>query len=220
MPPLDARGELSDLYNRQKTAEFLVSYDVTTSMSAGVTKMDQYLKGMSKIRIDTKSQGVDSRAYMLSDILYSCMMQGGAWKCYKMDVPLNMSELASADFSKNLDTYTIVKDGSMSVAGTSAACYKLTEISTGHESRSCFSAEGVPLYVKSTATNPSTGTFTSELTATNYGTSVPDSVFELPAVAETLPSFGGQMGGTVDPCAYCDYLDGADKADCLASCNQ
>ena len=204
------------------TQGWKVSYTINgTNMPSGST-MTQYIKGTDKIRVDSTAMGTESRSFVLSGKTYSCINQGESWICYKVDSSQsgqNSTNLQN-DIQSNPSKYTVTADGSMQVAGVTAACYKV--VSVDGTVRYCVSQEGIPLYIKTTGSTQGVS-YESELTATSYSTSVSDSDFQLPATPQDIGSMtggGSGSGGAGSACAYCNYLSGDQKTQCLASCSQ
>ena len=112
---------------------------------------------------------------------------GGAWTCFKFSMAgQDSSAGAKEEVESNPQKYNIVADGTMQVAGVIANCFKLGDVQ-GFAIRYCYSAEGVPLYYKTTGTAEGKS-FEYEMKAKSYSTSVPDSEFELPASPQELPT--------------------------------
>jgi len=151
---------------------------------------------------------------LVDSTLTSCTNNDG-WNCYKMELKKD----ALAKFEDEVETsqkYKIEADGTKVVAGVTAKCYKVTDTDDSVTVKYCFSSEGVPLYVYFQSPQAMT-----EMTARSYTKTVSDSVFDLPAGASTstMPSVpSGSSGASNDPCAYCNYMSGADKDSCLQSC--
>ena len=149
-----------------------VVYDVTAG-SASSYEMTQYLKG-SNIRTDMTASGMQARTYMVSGKVSSCVLAGTKWMCTDMTAQMGNT---TSDLSQQLQSeqakYTITADGTESIAGTTATCYKI--VSSDGTDRYCISPEGVPLYIKTSAEG-------SEMVmqAKSYSTSVADSDFALP----------------------------------------
>lgn len=203
------------------------TYDLSgTGGVSGV--MTQYMSSGGNFRMDAVSSGIESRTYVVGKGVTICAKQDASWNCYKFSgESLNSSTEVSAtlgtDLEQNPSGYTVTADGSMQVAGTTAACYKVVD--KDGTVRYCVSPEGVPLYV---LTNSQSGgvSATYEMKATSYSTSVLDSDFALPAAPQDMGSIfpagaAGSGGGSAgaDTCSYCSYMSGDQKAQCLASCS-
>jgi len=83
------------------------------------------------------------------------------------------------DVERNTESYKFVAKPSRVIAGTAAKCFEVSNAQGSAEV--CYSNEGIPLYTKST-----TPSGTVEMTATDYSTSVSDSVFTLPAEPQDI----------------------------------
>lgn len=180
-------GKFKDFVGMKLGAEYTVSYQnsMTANGKTQTYTMTQYFAGANKMRMDTKMQGVENRAYMLTDAFYSCSNQQGSWMCIKIDRPEDATQEVDA-VEKSPDDYNILYDGTMSIAGATAQCYKIT-LPTGMM-KECFSKEGVPLYMQ-----VKSGDVETEMKATTYKTSVSDSDFTLPAKAQDMNAYVQQQ---------------------------
>ena len=108
------------------------------------------------------------------------------------------------------DKSTVVRDGTMQVAGVAAECFLVTVPASaayeGSSTRYCIK-DNVPLYVKSTDANSKSVT---EMKATSYKKSVSDSDFVPPVKPSAMPSYdaagtlpeGYEMPEGFDPSDY------------------
>lgn len=204
----------------KSTLQWKVSYDVTSTApgQGGVPQtstfqMTQFSAPPTKLRMDSAMGAVESRTYFVDNVYSSCTKSGADWTCYQLQTQPDADSSAKFedDVKSKPEDYTITADGTMQIAGVTATCYKIYDLQN-FETRYCFSAERVPLYVKTAGTANGVSTST-EMKATSYSTSVSDSDFVLPAAATEL-----NLGGGSDYCSYCSMLTGEDKEACLASC--
>ncbi len=144
---------------------------VTNGESSQV-QMTQYFKD-GKIRTDVTSSGVEVRTFVDGTTVNSCFQAGGSWNCQASQVPATNVE---TDVKANADTY--VADGTMSVAGTTANCFKGSNAQG--DIRYCISSDCVPLFVSYSATQSGV-TVQTETKATAYAATVADADFALPA---------------------------------------
>jgi hypothetical protein len=179
------------------------------------------MKGEKKFRMDFGSKEGEMRSYMVNNVYTTCYNQG-EWSCMKIegndsDNSAMESREIQKDFEEDPTQWDIGADGTKQIAGVTAQCYKMNEHGATEFVRYCFAKEGVPLYVRMESKEGVT-----EMEATSYSTSVSDSDFVPPAEAKDLSTMYGGAGGTSpaggDACAYCNYLSGTDKDECLASC--
>ncbi|MEM2137849.1 MAG: hypothetical protein QW568_02070 [Candidatus Anstonellaceae archaeon] len=198
------------------------TYELSGTGMQGVSEMTQYVKGIGKIRIDATASNIELRTYFLGSDMYSCTKQG-SWGCLKFSVPkteqTDSSQLSydlKNKLKENAAKYSVSADGTMQVAGVTATCFRVT--SDEANVRYCVSPEGVPLYMLTTAKSEGKNA-EFLMKAKSYSTSVSDSDFALPAepIEFTLPSALGN-GSDFEACSLCSYLDGDEKAKCLASC--
>lgn len=196
-----------------------VVYQLSGTDMQGTSEISQYVKGMQKFRSDVTAAGMETRTYVVDSNAYLCSKLGASWSCMKFAIPQNDSSQSSYQLENQLQTdsskYTVTADGTMQVAGTTATCFKV--VSTEGNTRYCVSAEGVPLYVLSNAQSEGKAV-EFEMKAKSYSTAVSDSDFVLPAEAKEINLPSGDGSGAGDLCAYCDYLTGSDKTECLATC--
>jgi hypothetical protein len=148
-----------------------------------VSDATHYVKG-EKMRMDSTYEGMSTRTYYLPEGLYSCTEVGGSFMCYSFPKQENAASAALDDIRANPKTYSPVADGTRSIAGATASCYRIDD-ANGYQVRYCFSPEGVPLYIKTSGTSGGKEMET-ETEAKSYSTSVADSVFVLPAEPQSL----------------------------------
>ncbi|MBW2964367.1 hypothetical protein KY363_02810 [Candidatus Woesearchaeota archaeon] len=169
---------------KKESLTFMAQYDISidTQGQKQSYKTAQYLGGADKLRIDNNIQGMETRAYLLSDGYYSCRNQGG-WQCFKV---ASKDDIGQQDYTENFkdvekspDDYDITYQGTMSVAGTTAQCWGITY--TGQTMKYCFSSEGVPLYMEMKGPQMSY-----LMKASKYSTTVSESDFKLPAKAQDM----------------------------------
>ncbi|VVC01595.1 Uncharacterised protein [uncultured archaeon] len=226
-----ASDQLGALFDMRVALQYKAAYDVSSEAMGQQTSMQilQYVKGESKMRSDTEYAGIQSRTYFVDSIVYVCTNTGTAWTCMKSTAQEEPSTTqANSEIASNLTDYQVVADGTMQVAGVTATCYKITGKDISYY-RYCASPEGVPLYMKMEASAQGQPV-TTEMKATSYSTSVPDSDFVLPAAATEAPALGnnagaGAAGGAgavgaagADPCSYCSQVPAQYQEQCLASC--
>jgi hypothetical protein len=180
-PEDDARDDFKALIGKKSSLSYMVEYDMTSSGTGGSTSgvMTQYVKG-TKFRTDTVAQGVESRTLLLADGMFSCSNQG-EWTCMKITVPETKDPAKEAE--DNAESSQVTALPSRTIAGVSTKCFRVI-VSDGQVDY-CLSPEGVPLYMKSSGEKDGVS-YSSELTAKRYSTSVSDSAFELPAEAQDL----------------------------------
>ncbi len=184
--PIKVNSKLKEIL--AKSVKYKVTYDVTAAGTA--SQMTQYISD-SNMRIDVAAQGIEARTYMVlgSNEITSCNKATGNWMCQKIAYTPTAADSAQDDVKKNVDSYAVVSTGSKIVAGVSTDCYRVT-VKDGVVDY-CYSADFVPLYVKTTA-----GAASSELTATSYSTTVTSADFILPAA----------VGAAVNPSDYLKNL--------------
>ncbi len=175
--------------------EYRVVYDYEISGMEMV--MTQYIKG-SRVRTDSSYAGVNSRNYIFEDRFVSCSEIQGAWNCFEVSMdevddlqagsdPIS-EEFESGDFSGNIEPLP-----DRVIAGVNAKCFSVTSHltivgeDTEHVYTYCYSAQGIPLLMED-----NTGSW--RLIATEFSTSVPDSVFELPAEPGSFDDMIGAWG--------------------------
>jgi hypothetical protein len=178
-PGGDAKGIISGLI-ANKIPTYMVNYDITGA--GDLSSMRIYSKS-GKFRYDTVSHGNEAFLFFIDRKMYSC--SESPKMCVYLGQQNETPKTGTEDVEKNLNSYDVVAKPSRVIAGTTAKCF---ELSSGEAvSEICYSKEGIPLYTKST----SQGNIF-EMTATDYSTSVSDSVFELPAEPQDINALAAQ----------------------------
>jgi len=167
----DAKSIFSNLLaNKAKT--FMVSYDMK---GEEISKMTMYFKG-GKIRYDVVSDSQEVSLFFIDNKAYSCT------KSPKMCIISEQAQKPSTgteSVEKNIEQSTIVSKPSRVIAGKTAKCFEVSNAQGSFEV--CYSNEGIMLYSKVSLQGK-----TFEMTATDYSTTVQDSVFELPAEPQDI----------------------------------
>ncbi|MFH0701406.1 MAG: hypothetical protein V2A62_03135 [Candidatus Woesearchaeota archaeon] len=167
-------GELVSLIKTKQTLKFMVEWE-TKSTVQGTTytsTMTQYIKDQKHFRTDVTTQGIETRSYLVDDTFTSCVKMMDKWTCNAIAQPA-ATDNSEKELLEGKAGYTVTQLPDKTVAGTTATCYRMT-MAQGTVDY-CFSAEGVPLYIKSEVQGVS-----SEMTAQKYSVSVDDSAFVLP----------------------------------------
>ena len=185
----EAKGEtftqkFTDFVKKKLSAKYYVEYEV----DSGEQKMNmkQWVAGPTKIRMDITMPEGEARTYILGDTIYSCNTLEGDWQCIKMSGLEETKQLASdyfKDVEDNPDDYDISYAGTKQVAGVKTFCFETSVTDQGHTADvlQCFSAEGVPLYMKFEVEG-----MTGEMVAKSYSKNVKDSDFVVPAEAKDM----------------------------------
>ncbi|MFH1650066.1 MAG: hypothetical protein ABIA93_05950 [Candidatus Woesearchaeota archaeon] len=184
-PADDASAEWKSLVGKNVGLSFMVKYEVQSNANGQATnaEMTQYSKS-GKSRVDSMAQGMESRAYMMDNKVYSCINQG-TWMCFAAD----SQQDSGADLTKYNDdskAYQVTAMPSRNIAGKTAKCFQI--IVESAKAQYCLSPEGVPLYIMSEGSEGGVS-YTSTMTAKEYSTSVSDLVFELPAEPTAMPTY-------------------------------
>jgi predicted small lipoprotein YifL len=180
-------GKFMDFVKKKLSAEYVVTYEITADDQKYTMK--QYVSGKNMRTDMTLDQG-EARTYILDKVFYTCMNTDG-WQCFKMESP-ETEQLATdymADVEMNPDNYDISFSGTKTVAGEKAFCFDVTVKQEGltADVSQCFSAEGVPLYIKADAKGTSM-----EMIAKSYSKNVKDSDFTVPAKAQDVDTLLAQ----------------------------
>jgi hypothetical protein len=165
-----------EMMSKKTALKYTVTYKMTGSSqgSSFNYQMTQYFGGADRFRMDSANSGVETRSYLMDNKFYSCTQQGGKWNCFSIESQTESPTKQFDDIAENPTDYRVTPDGTKSVAGTTAKCYKIT--TPQGNVRECLSKEGVPLYMETTFQGGST-----KKEATSYKASVKDSDFQLPA---------------------------------------
>lgn len=183
----DVKAQLQELW--MDSPEYMVTYSATSSFDGQTQTMEmtQYLKG-EQLRSDVAVEGMETRT-IVTDNVYVCMNQG-SWLCYQSeydsDLETELQEQLREDSEDALADMNVIKLPGKTVAGTVTDCFRITN--EMGEVDYCLSAEGVPLYIRSSAEGTST-----ELTATEYSTTVAGNAFTLPADPQDLAAMYENM---------------------------
>jgi outer membrane lipoprotein-sorting protein len=181
----DAAKEIKSIFAKQANVQFMVKYDVTTTANGETMEsvMTQYIKGVDKMRIDMIAEGMETQTFLDGQTYHMCNKATGDWMCLKIEYEASESDEIQKDVEENVENYKVTKLASRTIAGASTSCY-LVETENGNVEY-CYTADGVPLYVKTTGSAQGQS-FTSELIATQYSKTVSDSVFERPAESQDM----------------------------------
>ncbi|MEK6958055.1 MAG: hypothetical protein AABW99_03700 [archaeon] len=200
----NALEDFLGLVDLQKSTGFKVVYDIT-STSQGKTnpssEMAQYYK-YPKIRTDatatTEGQTFESRIFytisQASADMISCTKLQGNWSCFELNTPATGDATnAAQNIQDNPSDYTIVADGTISLAGATANCFKAisTPQNNGGTNRFCYTSDGIPLYMKVTGAQG----FEAEMKAKSFSKGVSDADFVPPATPGALPGLPTAGGG-------------------------
>lgn len=154
-------------------------FDVTTAQDGTPTSLTS---------IQTKSRSV----FCLQDAGELAPLLGlepGKGVCFNNDPTSGASGLQDlTDTFQQLagGDVTVTGKSTRTVAGQQGQCYAFTDNSTGDKSETCFSADGVPLYDRTTTAADST-----TIEATSVQPTVNDSDFNIPYQVKDLPSLDG-----------------------------
>jgi hypothetical protein len=171
---------------------YKVVYDIRTETDGKVYTgvMTQYMKGAEKMRIDNTAEGADTRMYLVDETTTICSKTGSSWSCFASnpdDAEQYETESPQEAVEEN-DDAVITHDGSMSLAGVTADCWKM--VYEDGTARYCI-YDGVPLYIHSEVDGNE-----SELKAQSFTKTVKDSDFVPPAEPSEYPTM---------PSGYGDY---------------
>jgi len=166
--------------------QYKATYDVKAAGTSSL--MTQYMSG-DKIRIDVTASGMEIQTFLINKEFTTCNKATGSWMCQKVDYTPSATDKAQEDVKANVESYDVQSTGTKEVAGVTTDCYKITTKDGSVDY--CYSADYVPLYVKTTA-----GAASSELIAQSYTKSVSDQDFVLPA----------QPGAAINPADYAKNL--------------
>ena len=216
--------------------EWKVDYDLSTTAGGETmdSQMSMYMKGTDRIRTDLSAGGYDIQSYVLDGDVISCTKMGSSWSCTKFTAKEDDQPQATdieADIQEDASQYTIDADGTMSIAGTTAKCFRITSNDPAQDvtMRQCFSSDAAPLYILMES-NAEGQAFRSEMKATAYSKNVASSAFVPPAEPKEFDAnayvgigAGAGAAGTVeagsgDSCAACDGLSGDALDICLSYC--
>ncbi|MFH0875643.1 MAG: hypothetical protein V1859_06910 [archaeon] len=155
--------------------QYKVKYNYASNgQGQSVTGVQTIAIKPGKIKMIMESSKGNSGTYFIGDKYYSCTTVNGKATCFEIPKSQGESTIPKNDDVKNsIDEYTVTALPTRTIAGVSATCVRLAR--EGVIVDSCYSAQGVPLYTKGSYSSAST-----EMTALEFTTSVPDSEFVLP----------------------------------------
>jgi len=156
-----------------KTPTFMVRYDIKGQEA--LTEMTMYSKN-GNMRYDTVSHGNQSSLFLIDNKIYSCSYDPKM--CVFFSGETEKPKTGIENVEQNVANETVISKPSRTIAGMTAKCFAVTD---GQSSEACYSSDGVLLYVKSESNGN-----VYEMTATDYSTSVSDSVFALPAEPQDI----------------------------------
>jgi len=173
VPSGDAKGVFSGLL-ANKAPTYMVTYDIKGEDQ--LSEMTLYFKNKN-MRYDSVTHEKKSSVFILDSKMYSCSYE--PLMCVFLSGQTETPQTGTEEIEKNVNNYNIIAKPSRKIAGTTAKCFEL--VAAQATSEVCYSNEGVPLYTKSSLSGK-----TFEMTATEYSTSVSDSVFTLPAEPQDI----------------------------------
>ena len=185
----NALESLKEFFSMKTQLEYMVQYNINANVAGQQTStaMTHYVKGITRMRTDTETQGMELRTVIDNGKIYTCTTATGQWMCFETEVDMSMSDIQQAEVEDNPEQYDIRALPDRTIAGVQTKCFEI-DVEDGKVSY-CYSPQGVPLYVKTEGTTEGIA-YLSEMTATAYSTTVSDSVFEIPAEPGAMPDFG------------------------------
>jgi outer membrane lipoprotein-sorting protein len=171
---------------------YSVTYNVKTTYG-GDTQTATIKEAISgtkmKYDITTANSQVRSVMIMTGSKYYVCTLGVGQDTCFEMAT--NTAQPTAADQASESaksfeNTPNIAYDGTKTIAGVTAYCYKTS--SNGGDYKFCLDkSHGMMLGAYMTVSGTTT-----EMEATSFSTAAPsDSEFALPAAVQQMPSYGG-----------------------------
>ncbi|MDO8647766.1 MAG: hypothetical protein Q7R70_05140 [Candidatus Diapherotrites archaeon] len=173
----------SDVASKLLTAKFKATYQMTSTAQPGQNiESTQYML-YPKQRTDMTVEGKEIRTLInLSSGEYISCFNNSGWACMKLPNPQAGRTDTAFEASKNQSDFDTSFDGTMTVAGRTGNCYKISK-KTGIilKSRICATTDGILLY---TMTETEQGSSTTQ--ATSISTDVSESDFTPPATPQDL----------------------------------
>ncbi len=158
----------------------------TTSNSGGQTSTFEstvVVKG-SNMRTDMTAAGMQTSTYLLNRVAYMCTI---AEQTTCLTISMQQPGVA-AEAATDPSKYTITPKPPRTIAGVIASCFAMSGAGIEGTYESCYSAEGVPLYMAA-----SDGSFVQEATSVQLG-NVADSEFTLPATPIDVSAYAAGYG--------------------------
>ena len=126
----------------QKSQEYSVTYSQEME-GQGLVDVTLYVKG-KKMMMDSSSNQGKASFYFLETVAYICTYQD-KWQCLTVGTDKKQESPTEIKYEweqyNNSTEFNVVRDGSITVAGTVAKCYKSEYEKTSQ--RFCLSKEGV-----------------------------------------------------------------------------
>jgi uncharacterized lipoprotein NlpE involved in copper resistance len=175
-------NDFMNIISKKSALSFKADYKLTTKTNQQTTEGKQtWAMTPSKMKIVTEMEQGKSSMYFIDNKVYICTDAQGKTNCmmFSSEESENQNQAfnTNEDIASNPANYDVVQLSTRTIAGTSAKCFKVNlKEADEWTMESCYSSEGVPLYMKYTGTGVE-----SLLEATSYSTSVSDSEFTLPA---------------------------------------
>jgi len=180
-------GKFKELIGMSGPLKYTASYEMTgQGMESSRT---DYIDG-STMRMDTASEGMESRVYVLSEGSYVCSKQGAEWSCMggaKSEDEDASDRYDAAKAYSNVVEQDITFAGTETIAGETGQCYDVSvDIPNVGKSEShvCYTSDGIMLRTESA---------NSDMIATSVSRGSPGSdKFELPAEPTSLEDLRAQ----------------------------
>jgi hypothetical protein len=166
--------------------QYKADYKTTSTSSDGqatVFESSVVVKGKNT-RTDMTVGGSKTSTYLLDKVAYVCTFAAQT-TCLSISMQQpGVAAQAESDPSK----YTITPKLPRTIAGVLASCFAISGPSIAGEYESCYSAEGVPLYMAL-----SDGSFVEEATSVQIG-NIADGEFTLPAQPIDVNAYANSYG--------------------------
>ncbi len=174
-----------------------ITYDIEydAGLGDGQATFTQYFGEGKNMRTDyTIEQGGEetkARVYETEDGTTTCMMMSGEWKCFTADIseytgstPAQEKAASQQEqVEKNPQEYDISFDGTRTIVGETAYCFRTDLEEQGRTMKHCFLKSGVPAYFESQGPDESY-----VMEAVSMSSDVSSSDFEFPAEPVDLSS--------------------------------
>jgi len=183
-------NELTNLMRKQLDMKYHVDYTTTmstTGAQALEVEMSYYMDGMDRMRIDTLTDDIETRMYMIGNTQVSCSKVLGAWDCMDFSDLINESSSITIDEQKisEVEQSIVTRLPPKTIVGVLSSCFR-AEVDSGFVDY-CYTPEGIPVYVRLRQDYDGLSE-ESEMIAKRISTNIPSGTFDIPVLLTSYDS--------------------------------
>ena len=187
----DVVTELTQLMKNQMNMNYHVDYEATISGS-GTPSMDMqmsyYMQGVTRMRVDVNSFGIESRSYVMDGKYVSCTNMMNNWNCMEYvadDDYMDEYEIGTID-DRTIDEVfnsQVTRLPPRTIAGQLSSCFRTVQ--DEYTIDYCYTADGIPTYIRTLSDSNADYASETEMIATRVSKTLPAGTFELPVAASS-----------------------------------